>query len=59
MKQYHQEDRLRRVHLMVSSYLSSENFQFWSYFYAVPFQMTTGTNIDEKLDGADNFGVKR
>ena len=53
-KKDHQEAHLRRVHLLVSSV-----FQFWSYFCVVPGRMTTGTKIDGKLDGVDNFRAWR
>jgi hypothetical protein len=53
-KKYHQESRLRRAHLLVSSV-----FQFRSYFCVVPGRMTTRTKIDEKLDGVDNFKACR
>jgi hypothetical protein len=59
MKQDHQASLPSRAHLLVSSNISYENFQFWSYFCVVPGRMTIETKIDEKLDGADNFRAWR
>jgi hypothetical protein len=53
-KQDHQVAHLSRAHLLVSSV-----FQFLSYFCVVPGRMTTGTKINEKLNGVDNFKAWR